>query len=80
MANETLTGPPDPAHDDLSNTRPERTEGIPEFDNESHDRNDDRPDRTSSGSGERRGPEEKITGKPISDMAPPGQDEAAGSE
>jgi len=80
MANETQTGPPDPAHDDLSNTGPERTEGIPEFDNDSHDRNDDRPNRTPSGSGELRPPEEKTTGKPISDMAPPGQDEAAGSE
>ena len=79
MANDNVTSQPDPAHDDLSTTGPERNEGIPEFENKPHDRNDDRPDTTPSGSVPG-APDEKITGKPISDMAPPGQDEAAGSE
>jgi hypothetical protein len=80
MANDKVTNRPDPSHDDLSNTGPERDEGIPEFDNESHDRNDDHPGTTPSGSKAPRVPEDTITGKPVSDMAPPGQDESVGNE
>lgn len=41
MEHENVTPPADPSHDDLSNPGPERNQGVPEFDNESHDRNDD---------------------------------------
>jgi hypothetical protein len=80
MSNDNDPASPAPSHDDLSNPGSERNEGIPEFDNESRDRDDDRADAPSSDSNESRAPEEKITGKPISDMAPPGQDETAGNE
>lgn len=43
MANENATPPADSSHDDLSNPGPERNHGVPEFGNESHDRNDDGP-------------------------------------
>jgi hypothetical protein len=42
MDNNDVMGPPDPAHDDLSNPGPVRHE-RPVVDNEAHDRNDDGP-------------------------------------
>lgn len=72
--------PPDPSHDDLSNPGPHRPD-TPVVDNEAHDQNDDGPgapypDADSTAS------EATQTGtkKPLSDMAPPGQDDLQGSE
>lgn len=74
MTQDPVTGPPDPSHDDLSNPGPNRAR-TPPAENEAHDRNDDgdsaapraRDGSTDTG-------EQQIPGKPISDMAPPGQD------
>lgn len=79
MTNDNVLDPSDPSHDDVSSPEPERNVGVPESDNESHDRND-RPNAQPSVPADDRAPEEKITGKPISDMAPPGQDEEVGIE
>ena len=74
--------PPDPSHDDLSNPGRHRPDAAV-VDNAAHDRNDDGPgpaypdpDSTASGSEQ----SETVAKKPISDMAPPGQDEIQGSE
>src|SRR4051794_4762418 len=52
--------PSAPSHDDVSNSGTTPQGGIPEFDNESHDLNDDAPSNPPSGSGEQPAPEEKI--------------------
>lgn len=82
MPNNREPGPPDPSHDDLSNPGRRRPDAVVS-DNEAHDRNDDGPgaaypdpDTTASGSEAK----ETITKKPLSDMAPPGQDDLQGSE
>ena len=82
MTNNREPGPPDPSHDDLSNPGRRRPD-APVSDNEAHDRNDDGPgapypdpDTAAAGSEA----EETITRKPLSDMAPPGQDDLQGSE
>lgn len=63
MTDDYVPAPPDPSHDDLSNPGPIRNnEGIPEFANGSHDRNDDGPDRPASTPSESRPAEDKITG------------------
>jgi hypothetical protein len=80
MNNDEATQAPEPSHDDMSNSGSPGEPAIPEFDNQAHDRDDDGPEEPSPRMGERRSPEEKITGKPMSDMAPPGQDEALGPD
>jgi hypothetical protein len=82
MPNNRQPGPPDSSHDDLSNPGSRRPDTAV-TENEGHDRNDDGPgapypdpDTAASGSEA----EETITKKPLSDMAPPGQDEHQGSE
>jgi hypothetical protein len=70
------TGPPDPSHDDVSNPGPARP-NVPIVDNDAHDRNDDGPggpDPASEPPASGRSTEQKIAGKPISDLEPPGQD------
>lgn len=74
--------PPDPSHDDLSNPGPHRPDAAVS-DNAAHDRNDDGPgaaypDPESTAKGKEA--KETITKKPLSDMAPPGQDDVQGSE
>ena len=69
MSKEDVSGPPDDSHDDVSNPGSKRPD-TPVVDNEAHDRDDDGPS----------GPDPKIPGKPMSDMAPAGQDDSEGPE
>ncbi len=82
MPNNTEPGPPDSSHDDLSNAGPRRPDKVVS-DNAAHDRNDDGsgapyPDPDTTAKGSEAG--ETIEKKPISDMAPPGQDRVQGSD
>lgn len=88
MANTREPGPPDPSHDALSNPGLRGPDSTV-VDNTAHDRNDDglgppekEPD-TESESGDTapalpKG--EKTVRKPLSDMAPPGQDNLTSSK
>ena len=82
MTTDNATGAPDPSHDDVSNPGP-TPPNAPVVDNDAHDRNDDGPGAPDP-EVERReplpNPKEKIVEKPISDMAPPGQDGPEGVE
>ncbi len=71
--------PPDSSHDDLSNAGP-RGPAAPVVDNEAHDQTDDGagapyPDSDSTASGSEA--TKPVTKKPLSDMAPPGQDQTS---
>lgn len=88
MANNREPGPPDPSHDDLSNPGPRRPDAAV-VENEAHDRNDDgpgppeeKPDAKSESddtpTAHAHG--EKRVRKPLSDMAPPGQDALPGDK
>ncbi|MEQ1728178.1 MAG: hypothetical protein ABL982_07325 [Vicinamibacterales bacterium] len=75
--------PPDTSHDDVSSSASRRRGNA--AGNEAHEQNDDGPDApypdpdgaaTGSEAGERVSPEPK----PLSDMAPPGQDAVQGSD
>ncbi|HUR34608.1 MAG TPA: hypothetical protein VM032_12485 [Vicinamibacterales bacterium] len=54
--------PSEPSHDDVSNKDDAPDQAIPEFGDEAHDENGDAPAPTPPGSGDRRAPEERITG------------------
>jgi len=83
MANNIEPGPLDTSHDDLSYGTPRRG-GGPD-DNAGHDQNDDGPgapvpDPDGAATGSEAGEQVSNEPKPLSDMAPPGQDQVQGSD